>query len=71
MYKCVGSIIIIAISLSLGTVSFGSSDRNETLYYAATHFPPWDINPDENNSSGINADVIRTIANELGLKINS
>lgn len=60
-------IIIIIFILIIGVVSFGFSMRNETLYYAATHFPPWDINPNEEVSSRINADVISSIAKELAL----
>ena len=67
MPKIMKKVIITLLILSLAVASFGSSTRNETLYYAAPHFPPWDINPDENESSGINADVIRSIAEELKL----
>lgn len=63
--------IFIALILVLGFFLIGSSARNETLYYAAPHFPPWDINPDENQSSGINADVIQEIANHLGLNFQA
>ena len=59
--------LIIFFILTLGLVSYGFSTRNETLYYAAPHFPPWDINPNEDVSLGINADVISSIAKELEL----
>lgn len=45
----------------------GFSSRDTTLYYAATHFPPWDINLEEKEARGVNADIIRHIAKELGL----
>ena len=59
--------ILLFLILVPGMVLFGFSSRNTTLYYAATHFPPWDINIEDNQASGINADVIRSIAAELGL----
>ena len=45
----------------------GFTSRDTTLYYAATHFPPWDINLEAKETSGVNADIIRHIAKELGL----
>ena len=64
----IASLLIVALLLSLASVSNGVSARDEILYYAAPHFPPWDINPNETASSGINVDVIRSIANDLGLR---
>lgn len=45
----------------------GFTSKDTTLYYAATHFPPWDINLEAKEASGVNADIIRHIAKELGL----
>lgn len=59
--------IKLVLVLFLGLASLGLSSRDTTLHYAATHFPPWDINIEETEVSGINADVIRTIADELKL----
>jgi len=59
--------LIIVVILFIGFFLSGFSSRNTTLYYAATDFPPWDINPEGSESSGINADIIRSIAKELNL----
>ena len=59
--------IALILILFMGFVLSGFSSRNTTLYYAATDFPPWDINPEGSESSGINADIIRSIAKELDL----
>lgn len=68
MEKCQMKIKIITILIIiLGVLFIGASSRNRTLYYAAPHFPPWDINTEGNEVKGINADIIRSIAKELGL----
>ena len=59
--------LVFLMILFLGFTVFGFSSRDKTLYYAAPHFPPWDITLEKNNFSGINADVIHTIAKEMGL----
>ena len=59
--------ITLLVIMVLGVASLGASSRETTLYYAATHFPPWDINIEGNQPSGINADIIRSLAEELGL----
>jgi hypothetical protein len=62
------TLAILILALSMTGVALGVCARDEILYDAAPHFPPWDLNPIENASSGINADVIRAIANDVGLR---
>lgn len=59
-------LIILAV-LAAALIGYGFSSRQNVLYYAATDFPPWDINEAGRPASGINADVIRAVAESLGL----
>lgn len=59
-------LIVLAI-LVVASIAYGFSSRQDVLYYAATDFPPWDINEAGRPASGINADVIRAVAESLGL----
>ncbi len=62
---------ILCVFCCCGILLHSNSSQGNELIYAASHWPPWVIVPQEGSITGINIDIVKEIAKrlELDLKI--